>query len=232
MPPGTVRSREEQWRAIQGRLREILSRYGRNTPQSDYCLIAEDSGTYEQKVLVFFRDVVTPELLEAIENSLFGYSRKWRVLMLAANKDGTEVTPPTGLKVSSIGLEVLPPEEISPEEDRDTRALYASLEQLLGARGTSNAFGEGDYWIVDDSWVPRSHKVCIFNIEFLTPQLVEEVQQLLKQNFPACVVWFQIEVVEPGVPIPLPGIRVFADRIEQDWDRDNMRSLFKDRFLW
>ena len=232
MPPGTVQSRVKEWRAIQGRLRERLSRHGRNAPQGDYYLIAEDFGTYEQKILVFFRDVVTPELLEAIENSLWDYSRKWRVLMLAANKDGTEVTPPTGLKVSAIGLEVLPPEEISPEEDRDTRALYASLEQLLGARGTSNAFGKGDYWIVEDSWAPRSHKVCIFNIEFLTPQLAEEVQQLLKQQFLACQVWFQIEVVEPGVLIPLPGIRVFADRIEQDWDRDKMRSIFKDRFLW
>ena len=103
MPPGTVRSREKEWRAIQGRLRELLFCYGRNAPQGDYYLIAEDSGTYEQKVLVFFRDVVAPELLEAIENLLLGYSRKWRVLMLAANKDGTEVTPPTGLKVWLLG---------------------------------------------------------------------------------------------------------------------------------
>jgi hypothetical protein len=232
MPPGTIQSREEEWRAIQGRLRELLSRHGRNGPQGDYYLIDKDSGTYEQKVLVFCRDVVSPDLLAAIENSLLDYSRDGRVLMLAASKDGTEVTPPTGLKVSAIGLEVLPREEISPEEDRDTRALYASLEQLLGTRGTSNAFGKGDYWIVDDSWVPRSHKVCIFNIEFLTQQLAQEVQLLLKQKFLACQVWFQIEVVEPGVPIPLPGIRVFADRIEQDWDRDKMRSTFKNRFLW
>jgi len=232
MPSESLRSREDEWVAIQDRLREILSRHGRNSPQGDYLLTAEDTGSYEQKILVFFRDAVSSELVEEIENLLWPYSREWQVLMVAAKSDGTEMAPRTGLKVSAVGLEVLPPTEISPEEDRDTRELYVSLERLLGAHGTSNAFGHGDYWIVDDSWVPRSHKVCIFKIQFLTPQLADEVQKLLKEAFPACQVWFQIEVVEPGVPIPLPGIRVFADRIEQDWDRDKMMSLFNGRFLW
>jgi hypothetical protein len=134
--------------------------------------------------------------------------------------------------MSTNGPEVFPPVEISQEEDRDTRKLYHSFEQLLAAHGTSNAFGEGDYWIVDDSWMPLSHKVCIFNIELLTPQLVDEVQRLLKNKFPACHLWFQIEVTEPGAEVPLPGIRVFPDRIEHDWDRDKLRSIFTSRFRW
>jgi hypothetical protein len=85
---------------------------------------------------------------------------------------------------------------------------------------------------IDDGWVQRSHKVCIFNISFLTPQLATEVQQLLKQDCPTGVVWFQIEVEEPGVEVPLPGIRVFVDRIEHDWDRDKLRSILGDRFAW
>ena len=85
---------------------------------------------------------------------------------------------------------------------------------------------------MDDGWVKHSHKVCIFRIDFLSPDLVAEVQQLLRADFPACVIWFQIEVVEPGVEVPLPGMRVYADRIEQDWDRDLLRSIFKDRFPW
>jgi hypothetical protein len=232
MPTGTVKSREEEWRAIQTRLGEILSRHGRNAPQGDYYLVDKDLGTYDQKVLVFFEDILRPELVEAVEDSLWEYSLEWRVLFVLANKDGTEMIPPMGLKVSVYGPEPLQRPVMSPEERSETRALYDTLEQLLSTHGRSDPFGNGDYWIVDDRWSPRSHKVCIFNIEFLTPQLVEEVQRLLKQNFPTCVVWFQIEVVEPGVPIPLPGICVFADRVEQDWDRDKMRSLFKDRFVW
>jgi hypothetical protein len=101
---------------------------------------------------------------------------------------------------------------------------------LLSAHGKSNAFGESDYRIVDDSWVPRSHKICIFKIEFLTPHLASEVQQLMKDRFPTSQIWFQIEVAEPGISIPLPGLRVFADRIEQDWNRLEMASMFKGRF--
>ena len=78
----------------------------------------------------------------------------------------------------------------------------------------------------------HSHKVCIFNIGFLSPELTADVQRLLRRDFPGCVVWFQIEVIEPGIEVPLPGMRVFADRVEQDWDRDLLRSIFQEPFRW
>lgn len=234
--------REKEWRAIHARLGELLARQGLSDPKGRCHLVDQDFGTYEQKVSVFFQDheeELTPgeaeahsELLQAVWDLLWDYSREWRVSFVVTNKDGTETVPPRGVRMSTNGPEVFPPVEISPEEDRETRKLYHSLEQLLAAHGTSNAFGEGDYWIVDDSWVPLSHKVCIFNIELLTPQLVDEVQHLLKDEFPACHLWFQIEVREPGAEVPLPGIRVFPDRVEHDWDRDKLRSIFKNRFRW
>jgi hypothetical protein len=233
MSTRTTFSREQEWRAIQARVRELLGEHGRNAREGgDYYLLDEDFGTYEQKVLVFFKDALTPELVEAVSDSLWDYSRKWRISFVEANKDGTELTPSSGLKVAAYGPQPLQPPQISPDDDRETRALYESLSQLLSRRGTSDAFGKGDYWIVDDGWVPRSHKVCVFNVQFLAPKLAQEVQQLLKHDFSECVVWFQIEIAEPGVDVPLPGIRVFADRIEHDWDRDKLRSIFKDRFPW
>ena len=234
--------REEEWRAIQARLGELLARRGLSVPNGRCQLVDQDSGTFEQKVRVFFEDhedglsddeaEAHSDLLQAVWDLLWDYSREWRVSFVVTRKDGTETIPPRGVRVSTNGPEVFPPVEVSPEDARQTRELYDALEQLLAAHGTSNAFGEGDYWIVDDSWVPLSHKVCIFNIEFLTPQLVGEVQHLLKDKFPACHLWFQIEVREPGAEVPLPGIRVFPDRMEHDWDRDKLRSIFTDRFRW
>jgi hypothetical protein len=225
------RSRVEEWLAIQERLRQLLAQQGSGSGSS-FQLIEEDCGTYEQKILVFSSAALSATLVEAVEALLSGYSPSWQVLMLMTGEDRKELSPPTGLRVSSIALEVLPPREISEAEDRDTRELYTSLDELLGKHGKSNAFGDGDYWIVDDSWVPCSHKVCVFQIEFLTPQLAMEVRQLLEERFPTCQVWFQIEVDEPGVPIPLPGIRVFSNRVEQDWNGSEMRAMFKDGFLW
>ena len=234
--------REEEWLVIQARLGELLARQGLGVPNGRCRLVEQDFGTYEQKVLMSVdehKEELSPDeaeaysgLLQAVWELLWDYSREWRVTFAVANKDSTETFPPRGVRMSANGPEVFPPAEISPDEDRDTRELYHSLEELLAAHGISNAFGEGDYWIVDDSWVPLSHKVCIFNIELLTPQLVDEVQRLLKDKFPACHLWFQIEVKEPGAEVPLPGIRVFPDRIEHDWDRDKLRSIFTNRFRW
>jgi len=59
-----------------------------------------------------------------------------------------------------------------------------------------------------------------------------EVQQVLKKSFPACVMWMQIDAEAPGVEVPMEGIRVYADRIEEDWNRDKLRATFKDKFKW
>ncbi len=117
-----VRSRSEEWLALQAQIADLLSRHGRNARQDgDYCLIDRDFGTYEQKVLVFFKDALSPELVEATENLLSNYSREWHVSFVEANKDGTEMVPPGGLKVSAYGLELLQRAKVSPEEDRETR---------------------------------------------------------------------------------------------------------------
>jgi len=48
-----------------------------------------------------------------------------------------------------------------------------------------------------------------------------EVQQVLKKSFPACVMWMQIDAEAPGVEVPMEGIRVYADHIEEDWNRES-----------
>lgn len=226
-------SREQEWLAIQNRVRQLLAEYGRDGRRDgDYHLIGEDFGTYEHKVIVISESALNPELLEAISLSLLDYSHDWRILFVEGDENGDEMMPPAGFKVSAFGPEPLQHSEISPEVDDRTKALYQSLSNLLGRCGHSDPFGKGDYWIVDDGWVPHSQKVCIFNIQFMTPNLAKEVQALLSQEFQECVVWFQIEVEEPGEDIATPGIRVFADRIEHDWDLDALRSIFKHRFAW
>ncbi len=224
-------TREEERQALQIRLGQVLSKYGRNAQDGDYYLREEDVGSHELKVQLF-ADVMTVELVEEVMALLSDVSDEWHVSFVAANLDGTDVIPPAGVKISRFALTGIPEIKYSTEEVSELEALYAAFEKLLSARGKSDPFGKGDYWIVDDGWVRHSHKVCIFDIGFLSPELVTDVQHLLRRDFPACVLWFQIEVSEPGVEIPTTGIRVFADRVEQDWDRGLLRSIFKDRFLW
>jgi hypothetical protein len=174
---------------------------------------------------------MTIELIEAVMEVLSDHT-EWTVSFISTHPDGTDMSPTHGLKVTWTGLFPIPPIVWTEEESSEVEALYKALEKLLATRGVSSPFGKGDYWVVDDGWVKHSHKVCIFRIDFLSPALVEEVQQLLRKDFPVCVIWLQIELSEPGLEVPTRGMRVYADHTEQDWDRDLLRSIFKDRFLW
>jgi hypothetical protein len=124
---------------------------------------------------------------------------------------------------------------MTPEEEKDwetTEQLYEELVPFFAARGTDNAFGGGDYWLWDDKWVPLSHRIHINNIEFLTPTLIDEIQQILKRRYPNCTMFIQIDADAPGIDVPCEGIIVHADRIEEHWNRDTLRAIFKDRFKW
>lgn len=225
-------ARKEEWRQLQAQIGAILVSHGRNALGGDYYLVPDDRGTYDQKVLVFFRDALNPELLQAVSETLWRCSPNWRISFVEAHPNGTELDPPGGFKVTANGPEPLHALEMSSSAKCETQAMYDELGELLAQYGKSDPFGNGDFWIVDDKWGSSSHVVCIFNISFLTPQLATEVQRLLQGRFPAGRVRFQIEVLEPNIEIPLPGIRVLAGEIIEDWDRAKMKANFGNRFRW
>lgn|SRR5215813_14048425 len=68
---------------------------------------------------------------------------------------------------------------------RDERwvALYDRLRRLLAGFGKNDAFGEGDYWLVDDDWAGRHQKICITNPRFWSLTIQERVRQLLEDGF-------------------------------------------------
>jgi hypothetical protein len=234
MPPEVVIPRASERHAIQQRLRELLASRGRNALKGgDYYIVEPDAGTYEQKVLMFHDRVPDKPTIKAVSKMLEDYSMDWSVRFLKANKDGTEVTPEAGVEVCSHNLvmDIYPfmtPEEVA--EYETAQRLYDELVPFFAARGTDDGgLGHGDYWLWDDKWVPLAHRIHINNIEFLTPTLIEEIQQILKR-YPNYALWMQIDAKAPGVDVPCEGIRVFADRIEEDWDRNTLRAIFKDRF--
>ena len=114
--------------------------------------------------------------------------------------------------------------------------LYESLRTVLSARGIESAFGDGDYWLVDDNWGEKLHKVCIFNIAYLTPELISQVQKVLSSSpEKGWGVIFSIDVKNQGEPVPMVssiGITVYEDRIVEDWDKTKLRTLYGSKFRW
>lgn len=112
------------------------------------------------------------------------------------------------------------------ERDKQWASLYGELSKSLGLLGTENAFGEGDYWIVDDDYGDTAHKLCVHKIAFLRPKLVAAIQAALKP-FPDWRVLVQLEAESDGTPLPPEGLVIYSDHVEQHWDQARFASLAK-----
>jgi hypothetical protein len=217
--------------AIRQKLKVLLASRGRNARKGgDYYIVDSDSGTHEQKVLMFHDKVLNKRTIKAVSKMLERHSMDWSVQFVKANKDGTEVVPEAGVEVCShdLVMDIYP--FMTPKQEKDwktTVKLYDVLEPLFAAHGTPYE----DYHLQDDNWPLLTHNIYFVKVELLTPSLIEEVQQLLKERFPTCMLLVNIGTKEPFEDVRVV-MRVYADRIEEDWDRDALRAIFKDKFKW
>jgi hypothetical protein len=102
--------------------------------------------------------------------------------------------------------------------------LYEKLSQSLGALGQENAFGDGDFWIVDDDYGDTAHKLCVTRLSFLRPQVIKAIQSSLRSYSDWCVL-AQMETEHNGEKLPPEGLMIYADRVEQHWDKARFASL-------
>jgi len=92
-------------------------------------------------------------------------------------------------------------------QSKDWSLLYDDLKALMASHGTEDPFGNGDYWILDENWGPRQHKICVFNLEVLRPYIASEVRVLLRK-FPGWAVMFAVDV--PGTENEWPPMGIIV----------------------
>lgn len=102
--------------------------------------------------------------------------------------------------------------------DDEWKNLYDELRRALETLGIENAYGDADYWLVDDDYGDTTHKVCIHRKSFLKPVLISVIQKAL-QGFPRWRVMLQLEFPIAGVPDASSGLIVYPNSIEEHWDR-------------
>lgn len=112
------------------------------------------------------------------------------------------------------------------ERDKAWTILYDILSKSLASLGRENAFGEADYWIVDDDYGDTAHKICVHRLSFLSPQMVSAIQEALKP-YPQWRVLIQLELELDGAPLSPDGIIIYSDRVEQHWDKEKFAGLAK-----
>ena len=105
------------------------------------------------------------------------------------------------------------------KRDDEWIRLYEDLRRTLNLLGTENAFGEADYWLVDDDYGDTTQKICVHQKSFLKPSLVAAIQKTL-QLFPHWRVMLQIEFPVAGVADASCGVIIYANEVEEHWDRE------------
>lgn len=111
---------------------------------------------------------------------------------------------------------------------------YAAILAILNRHGVENAFGEGDFWLLDDNYGCREHLVYVFRMAALRQGLAAELQSLLRA--PALEGW-SIRIAldlrpADGEPVRPEGIIVFAHAVEEHWNRHALHARFGDAFHW
>jgi len=105
------------------------------------------------------------------------------------------------------------------KQDTEWRLLYAKLSALLESAGEPDPYGNGDYWLVDDNWGSRQHKLCVFRIEALTTTLIEEIQKRLKPFGREWELLVALDLQDKRYTGGPEGMVVTADRVRELWDR-------------
>jgi hypothetical protein len=113
----------------------------------------------------------------------------------------------------------------------DWQRLYDSLFEALKTFGKSDAFGDGDFWLVDDDWEGAANqKLIVFNVRCLTKQLVTTISKsLLELELFGTSVLVSLELKQLNGEFETKGgLVIYASGFEEFWDYEALRKAYGD----
>ena len=112
------------------------------------------------------------------------------------------------------------------EQGREWDVLYARLEEILRQFGKEDWLGRADYWIVDDNWGPRQHRLYINNLNLLAPPIVKLLQAALAE-FPDWEIVTSVSLGDSSKSWPTMGLTIRAHEIIDDLKREYFPKEFQ-----
>lgn len=112
-------------------------------------------------------------------------------------------------------------------QDREWHILYARIAATLDRFGRRDAFGNGDYWLIDDNLGARRHLLEIQNLDLLKPHIVKSLQSLLS-DYPDWEISAGIDVIKDNRNWPGMGLIIYSDEIIDKLERDYLPPEFRD----
>jgi hypothetical protein len=110
--------------------------------------------------------------------------------------------------------------------EREWQILHDRITELLDRYGRKNAFGEGDYWLLDDHLGPRRQELEIQNLNLFRPHIVKLLQALLA-DFPDWHITAQVDVRGKEGIWPGMGIVIYPNEVVDELQRDFLPEEFR-----
>jgi hypothetical protein len=115
-------------------------------------------------------------------------------------------------------------------QQRDWQVLHDAITATLDRFGRKDAFGEGDYWLLDDNWGRLSQQLEFQNLKLFKPQIVRALQDLLA-GYPDWVITVRVAVPGKEKIWPGMGLIIYSDEVIDELRRDFLPAEFRDVFF-
>lgn len=117
-------------------------------------------------------------------------------------------------------------DNVGPVQNQEWRALHDRITDLLDRFGRKNAFRRGDYWLLDEDWGHRRQEVEIQNLNFLKPDIIHALRDLLS-DYPRWEIWVQVDVRGKEDEWPGMGLIIHKDGILDELQRRYLPEEFQ-----
>lgn len=110
--------------------------------------------------------------------------------------------------------------------EAEWRILHDRITETLDQFGRKDAFGRGDYWLVDEDWGQYLQRLEIQNLSFLQPHIIQSLRALLI-GYPDWEIMFRVDVIGKEKEWPAMGLIIHDDGIIDDLKREYLPPEFR-----
>jgi hypothetical protein len=114
----------------------------------------------------------------------------------------------------------------SSDQEREWRVLQDRIIGLLQRFGRRDAFGKGDYWLLDENWGRYRQELEFQNLNLLRPNVIKSLQDLLS-DLPNWYITARVDVPGKEKAWPGMGVIIYHDEIVDELLRDYLPPEFR-----
>src|SRR5437879_6094530 len=115
--------------------------------------------------------------------------------------------------------------DLDARQEAEWRVLHDRITETLGRFGKKDAFGKGDYWLLDDNWGTWRQEIEAQNLNLLQPHIVKLLQALLA-DYPDWEITVRVDVLGKENVWPGMGLVIHDDGIIDDLRREFLPEEF------